>query len=142
MNMENEIETENNGNGHDDKLQKFLDVGSFDGVFTTHQVASAIDKFVERGEKVEDLLLRGYYRDANHINAIVRLYRKAVHFHDTELQALILNHAAGYPGIGGDRINILLKAVVGQLNDQRQRSMGSRLKNALGLNQRNGKDNE
>ena len=139
--MDTETETGQDGNSTD-KLQAFLDGGSFDGVFTTHQVASAIEKFVERGEKVEDLLLRGHFRDADHMNAVVRLYRKAQHFHDTELQALLLNHAAGYAAIGGQRIEILLKAVVGQLSEHKQRSGGGRLKNALGLNQSNGKNIE
>lgn len=117
-----------------DKLQGFLDLGSFDSAFTSPHIASAIEKFVERGEKVEDLLLRGHFRDANHMNSLVRLYRKAVHFHDAELQQLLLNHAAGYPAIGGLRIDILLKAVIGQYNIEKQKGFSHSLRSALGLN--------
>ena len=135
---EQDVESKEHGHG---KLDAFLDAGSFDGVFTNQPHASAIEKFVERGDKVEDLLLRGHFRDADHMNALVRLLRKATHFHDSELRDLLLNHAAGYPAIGGLRIDILLRAVVGQLAE-RQRSMGNRLKNALGLNQKDGKNIE
>jgi hypothetical protein len=68
------------------------------------------------------------------MNATIRLYRKAVHFKDTELQEFILNHVAGYPAIGGARIDILLKAVVGQLEAQQQKK-NSRLRNILLGNQ-------
>jgi len=111
-----------------------LNSGDFDGAFQGNGIPSAIDKFVERGDKVEDLLLRSHFRSVAHMNATIRLYRKAVHFKDTELQEFILNHVAGYPAIGGARIDILLKAVVGQLEAQQQKK-NSRLRNILLGNQ-------
>lgn len=124
------------------KLDAWLDTGVFDGAFSSPHMASALEKFVDRGEKVEDLLLRGHFRTANHMNAVVRLYRKAVHFQDTELQSLLLNHAAGYPAIGGLRIDILLKAVIGQYNQDRKRNLGQGLRDALGLYPKEGKQND
>ena len=127
------------GNGHDPemddtKLKSWLNSGDFDGAFQGNGIPSAIDKFVERGDKVEDLLLRSHFRSVAHMNATIRLYRKAVHFKDTELQEFLLNHVAGYPAIGGARIDILLKAVVGQLEAQQQKK-NSRLHNILLGNQ-------
>ena len=127
------------GNGHDPemddtKLKSWLNSGDFDGAFQGNGIPSAIDKFVERGDKVEDLLLRSHFRSVAHMNATIRLYRKAVHFKDVELQEFILNHVAGYPAIGGTRIDILLKAVVGQLEAQQQKK-NSRLRNILLGNQ-------
>ena len=126
------------GNGHDTELDEkklvgWLEHGDFDGAFQGNGIPSAIDKFVERGDKVEDLLLRSHFRSVAHMNATIRLYRKAV-IQDTELQEFILNHVAGYPAIGGARIDILLKAVVGQLEAQQQKK-NSRLRNILLGNQ-------
>jgi hypothetical protein len=126
---------QSNGNGHNPNLDQFVNMGLFDGAFTSAGAPSAIREFVERGEKVEDLLLRGFFRDANHMNAVVRLYRKAVHFDDKELQQLLLNHAAGYPAIQGQRIDILLKAVVGQMHIE-QKSKGLSLRRAFGMEEK------
>lgn len=143
--MTEKQDTNIKGNGHSDqpisdKLQAWLDVGTFDNAFTSPHIASAIEKFVERGEKVEDLLLRGHFRDVDHMNAVIRLYRKAVHFKDKELQALLLNHAAGYPAIGGMRIDILLRAVIGQYNMEQKKGVGHSLRSALGLDQKGPKN--
>lgn len=131
-----EIDVEVKHNGHKDipeDVNKFLSLDTFGGMFTSQQVASAIEKFVERGEKVEDLILRGHFRSVNHMNAVMRLYRKAVHFKDTELQALLLNHMAGYPAIGGQRIDILLRAVVGQYGKEKEKGLSGRIKHTLGM---------
>ena len=133
-------------NGHntefdEKKLTGFLNAGDFEGAFQGNQIPSAIDKFVERGEKVEDLLLRGHFRSVAHMNATIRLYRKAVHFKDLELQETILNHVAGYPAIGGARIEILLKAVVGQLDAQKEKKNG-RLRDILLGNQEDKKHDD
>jgi hypothetical protein len=116
------------------KLKGWLNTGDFDGAFQSAGIPSAIDKFVERGDKVEDLLLRGHFRSVAHMNATVRLFRKSVHFHDNELKEFLLNHIAGYPAIGGARIEILLKAVVGQLSAEKEKK-NSRLRNILMGNQ-------
>jgi len=130
----NEVKTASS-NGHntemdESKLKGWLNAGDFDGAFQGTSIPSAIEKFVERGDKVEDLLLRGHFRSVAHMNGTIRLYRKAVHFKDTELQETILNHVAGYPAIGGARIEILLKAVVGQLSAEKEKK-NSRLRSIL-----------
>ena len=122
-------------NGHnpefdEKKLTGFLNAGDFEGAFQGNQIPSAIDKFVEKGDSLPDMLLRGHFRSVAHMNATIRLYRKAVHFKDLELQELILNHVAGYPAIGGARIEILLKAVVGQLEADKEKKNG-RLRDIL-----------
>ncbi len=124
-------ENERNNSNHTE-LKEFANLGLFDGAFTSAGTPSAIREFVDRGEKMEDLLLRAYFRDANHMNAMIRLYRKAVHFNDKELQQLLLNHAAGYPAIQGQRIDILLRAVIGQYHLD-QKKQGFSLRRAFGL---------
>jgi F0F1-type ATP synthase alpha subunit len=135
-------DTDVKSNGHseqaiNDKLQNFLDIGTFDGAFSTHQMASAIEKFVERGEEVEDLLLRGEFRDVNHMNATIILYSLAKDFNDKVLQEILLNHVAGCPAIEGKRIDILLRAVVGQYGQERKQTIGSKFRKALGLDNEN-----
>src|SRR4030042_541954 len=126
------------GNGHDPEARKNLDSwlgrGSFDGIFTSQQLASAIEKFVDPGEKIEELLLRGNFRTVTHLNSLLRLNRKAEHFNDKELETLLHNHMAGYPPLGAERINVLLQAVIGQLKQNKEKSMGNRLKGLLGGN--------
>lgn len=130
------------GNGHDDKdtkkLDAFIDSDSFGGIFTSHQLASAIDKFVERGETIEDLIIRGDFRNVTYKNSVMRLRRKAEHFHDKELSTLILNVIAGDVAIGGKRIDILKQAVIGQIEGERKRNIGNRVQGWLGGK----KDNE
>jgi hypothetical protein len=41
---------------------------------------------------------------------------------------------AGYPALGGQRIRILLSAVVGQLNNDKEHNLGNRVKGLLGGN--------
>jgi hypothetical protein len=126
-----------NGSGEPDttkKLESWLNRGTFDGIFTSQQVASAIEKFVDPGDKIEELLLRGDFRAVTHLNSLLRLNRKAEHFHDKELETLLHNHMAGYPALGGQRIKILLSAVVGQLQNDKEHSMGNRVKGLLGGN--------
>ena len=101
------------------KLKAILDADPMATAFTQQHISSAIEKFVDRGERVEDLLLRGHFRDVNHMNACIRLYRKARHFEDPELQEMILNHMAAYPAIGGIHIDILLQAVTGLLHEKK-----------------------
>lgn len=118
------------------ELNDWLGIGTFDNVFQSQQFATALEKFIERGDSVEDLLLRAHFRDVNHLNALIRLYRKAVHYEDDELQKTLLNHAAGYPAIGGLRIDILLQAVCGQTRQKKEQSFGGQLKSALGLGEK------
>jgi hypothetical protein len=138
--IEHEVNTGNiGGNGEVEpetrkKLESWLNRGSFDGIFTTQQVASAIEKFVDPGEKIEELLLRGDFRAVTHLNSLLRLNRKAEHFNDKELETLLHNHMAGYPALGGQRIKVLLQAVVGQLKNDKERSLGNRVKGILGGN--------
>jgi hypothetical protein len=127
------------GNGHDpevdeNKLKGWLNTGDFDDTFKGNAIPSAIDKIVEPGETVPGLLMRSHFRSVAHMNATIRLYRKASHFKCTELQDTILHHIAGYPAIGGARIDILLKAVVGQLSADKEKK-NSRLRNILLGNQ-------
>jgi len=119
-----EIKTE--GNHQEEKsditgtkdIGAWLDKGSFDGVFTSQQISSAIEKLVEPGEKVEQLLMRSEYRDVTHANAFDRLLRKAEHFQDKELESLLHNHAASNVAIGGKRIDILKQTIIGQMSHQ------------------------
>ena len=117
------------------KLKSILEQDPMSTAFTQQHISSAIEKFVDRGERVEDLWLRSHFRDVNHMNACIRLYRKARHFEDLELQEMILNHMAAYPSIGGMRIDILLQAVTGMLHEKNGRGGGlfSDVKNAMGL---------
>ena len=115
------------------KLKAILDSDPLATAFTQQHISSAIEKFVDRGERVEDLLLRGHYRDVNHMNACIRLYRKARHFEDLELQEMILNHMAAYPSIGGMRIDILLQAVTGMLHEKKKHDAFSGIKDAMGI---------
>jgi hypothetical protein len=133
--------TRSNGDGDKDtkKLDSFIDSDTFGGIFTSHQLASAIEKFVERGETVEDLIIRGDFRTVTYKNSAMRLRRKAKHFHDPELTDLILNAIAGDVAIGGKRIDILKQAVVGQLENERKRNMGNRIRGWLGGDTDNGK---
>ena len=55
--------------------------------------------------------------------------------------ATILNHVAGYPAIGGASIEILLKAVVGQLDAQKEKNNG-RLRDILLGNQEDKKHDD
>jgi hypothetical protein len=130
-------EEKTGGNGFDPegrkKLQATLDNDIFDTAFTQQHIAGAIEKFVDRGEKVEDLLLRAHFRDVNHKNACIRLLRKAKHFKDTELEEAILNSIAGDPAIQGLRIDILLQAVTGYLHEKRKNDMGGRLRELFGI---------
>jgi hypothetical protein len=126
-----------NGSGEPDttkKLESWLNRGTFDGIFTSQQVASAIEKFVDPGDTIKELLLRGDFRAVTHLNSALRLNRKAEHFHDKELETLLHNHMAGYPALGGQRIRILLSAVVGQLNNDKEHNLGNRVKGLLGGN--------
>src|ERR1035437_2060656 len=116
------------------KLKAILDSDPMSTAFSQQHITSANEKFVDRGEKTEDFLLRGFYRDVNHMNACIRLYRKAKHFEDLELQEMILNHMAAYPAIGGMRIEILLQAVTGFLRQKQGTDFGSKIKGALGIN--------
>lgn len=130
----------NNGDGktaESKRLKDFLDSDAFDKVFTSQQFASALEKFVERGDEIEDLELRSHFRSPDHMNACIRLYRKAKHFKDTELQELLMNHMAGYPAIGGQRIDILLRAVCGQYTQQKEKGFSNQLRGMLGLNKKN-----
>jgi hypothetical protein len=114
-------------------LEKFLDTGTWDDELSSTHMPSAIEKFVERGEKVEDLLLRGHFWSRDHANAFVRLLRKAVHFKDEELQTMLLNHAAAIPSVNGERIDILLRAVVGAYGQPKKESIGGKFRKAIGL---------
>jgi hypothetical protein len=132
------LDTKEVNNGWDPevkkKLQATLDNDIFSNAFSQQHIASAIEKFVDRGNSVEDLLLRSHFRDANHMNSCIRLYRKAKHFEDTELQDMILNHMAAYPSIGGMRIDILLQAVTGFIHEKKKDDNMSKFKNIIGIN--------
>lgn len=115
------------------KLQAVLDQDPFSTAFTSQSVPSAIEKFVNRGDNVEDLLLRAHFRDVNHKNACVRLLRKAKHFEDKELEEAILNSIAGDPSIGGMRIDILLQAVTGYMKQKMGHDFGKSFRNFMGM---------
>lgn len=123
-------------NGHDPeidekKLKGWLGAGDFDGVFQSSGVPSAIEKFVERGEKVEDLLLRADFRNDAHVNKTILLYTLADKRHHNALKEAIINVVAGRPSINGKRIDILLKAVVGQLQQDERKGGMSKLRQML-----------
>ena len=121
-----------------DAVKAFIDTDSFKGAFTTQQMGTAIEKIVERGDKIEDLIMRGQFWDVDHMNSWTRLLRKAVHFKDAELEQLLMNHLAGCTSVGGERIDILLRAVIGQYQAERKTSFGGKLRNFLGMDKQNG----
>jgi hypothetical protein len=130
------------GNGDKDtkKLDAFIDSDTFGNLFLSHQIASAIEKFVDRGETFEDLIIRGDFRNTTYKNATMRLHRKGVHFHDSEIIALIINLVAGDVAEKGKRIDILKQAVIGQLEAERKQGFGGALRGWLGGgNKENGK---
>lgn len=132
-----------NNNGHNqgaappvmpEEVRNFIGFDSVRGAFTTQSMSSAIEKIVERGDKIEDLIMRGKFWDFDHMNAWVRLLRKALHFGDKELETLLMNHLAGCTSVQGERIDILLRAVIGQYQTQKNTTVGGKIKNFLGLN--------
>jgi len=126
-------------NGHDPevseaelkKLKGFLNAGDFEGAFQSSGVPSAIEKFVERGETFADLSMRADFRGDRHVNNLVLLYADAVHFEHKELQEAIINVVAARTSINAKRIETLLKAVVGQLEQEKSKSAGSRLRSMV-----------
>lgn len=123
------------GSGHEPfdekKFTSWLGGGDFDGMFQNASMPSAIEKFVDLGERVEDLFLRADFRDTAHAMATVRLLRKAIHFHDNELKEMILNATAAHPAIRGKRIDILKECVIGQLKQEEKKSAGSRMRSLI-----------
>ncbi len=130
-------------NGHSnqpvpDDVKAFLDFDGIKNAFTTQNISSAIDKLVERGDKIEDLIMRGKFWNIDHMNSWVKLLRKASHFKDPELEQLLMNHLAGCTSINGERIDILLRAVIGRNETQIKQSFGSKMRNWVGLDKENG----
>jgi len=108
-------------NGHNPeideaKLKSWLNDGDFDGAFQGNQIPSVIEKFVERGEKIEDLLLRAEFRDDKHVNKTVLLMTDSIHFKYAEFQESIINAIAARPSIKGNRMLMVLKAVIGKFS--------------------------
>jgi hypothetical protein len=114
-------------------VKAFLGFDSYKNAFTTQNMSSAIEKLVERGDKIEDLIMRGQFWTSDHMNSWVKLLRKAIHFNDKELEQLLMNHLAGCTSIGGERIDILLRAVIGQYQAQKKTSTGAKIRNFLGM---------
>jgi len=141
--IEHEVDTENiggDGSGDTKKLDAFIDSDNLGGLFLSHALPSAIDKFVERGDTFEDLIIRADFRNTTYKNACMRLYRKMVHFHCPEGKTLIINLIAGDVAEKGKRIDILKQAVIGQLENERRQSVGNRIQGWLGGNKNNGKE--
>ncbi len=113
------------------KLKGWLGAGDFDGVFQSSGVPSAIEKFVEAGKDYPDMALRADFRNDAHVNKTVILYALAEKRHHTALKEAIMNVVAGRPSIGGKRIEILLKAVVGQLQQDERKGGMSKLRQML-----------
>ena len=113
-----------------EKLQKTLNISDFDGAFASQHLASAIEKFVERGDKLEDLILRGDFPSEEKLLNILLLYADAEDFECDWLKKLLMNLMAGYPAIQGKRIDILKQAVIGQLDSDRKRRS---LKSMMGM---------
>lgn len=139
-----EVDVTSKNNGHSDQpipeaVKAVLGTDVFKGAFSTQQMSSAIEKLVERGDKIEDLIMRGDFWSQDHMNSWVRLLRKALHFQDKELEQLLMNHLAGCTAISGKRIDILLRAVVGQYNAEKNTSTGSKLRRFLGMDEKNDK---
>lgn len=126
-----------NGNGHKPELtpeiKKFLNTGTFDGAFTTPQMSQAIDKFVERGDKTEDLILRSEFPDYDTMIAWNILFRKAKQYGDSGFEEFLMNYAASVPAIGGKRIAILLDAVIGQHQQEQKKSGSNWFKRVMGM---------
>ncbi len=140
--MTTEAPIKNNGHTGEpipNEVKAFMDFDSFKGAFTQQQMTSAIEKFVERGEKIEDLIMRGHFWSIDHMNSWVKLLRKSLHFDDKELEQMLMNHLAGCCSVNGSRIDILLRAVVGQYHaDKYKNTVGGKIRNFLGMDNKDG----
>jgi len=56
-----------------------------------------------------------------------------VHFQDEELKTMLLNHAAAIPSVNGERIDILLRAVIGAYGQPKKESFGGKMRKAFGM---------
>lgn len=99
----------------------WLSGDDFGNVVQTSGVPSAIEKFVEAGDTYKDMSLRANFRNDAHVNKTVLLYKLAEKHHYEDLKQAIMHVISSRPSINGDRINILLKAVVGQLEQENKK---------------------
>lgn len=108
-----------------------------EGLFSGQKISSAIEKFVERGDEPEDLILRSDFPDYDIGTAWLRMRRKAQHFKDKELEDMLMNYTAMLPAIGGKRIGILKDAVIGTHSAYDQQNISNKFKRWLGMGQEN-----
>ena len=116
-----------------DEVKAILGLDSFKGAFTNQNMSTALEKLVDPGEKTKDLIMRAHYWDFDYKTAWMCLLWLAKHFHDNELEELLMNTAAGDTSVGGYRIELMVQAVIGQRDQERKKSVGDRLRNWAGM---------
>ena len=129
--MITDIEARNN-TGSEIKPPIKVNVGP-EGLFTGQKMSSAIDKFVERGDEVEDLILRSDFTDVDQGVAWIRQLRKARHYKDKEYEDMLMNYISMLPAIHARRIKDLKDAVIGAHSVQEGKSFGSKLRQWAGM---------
>lgn len=89
-----------------------------ENAFSTPHQTQAVDYLVLPGDEVHDLAMRSdfpqKYSDGNvKVRAAMRHLAKCIHFHDEEGAMELLNVMAGDVAVGGKRIEMLVKAIIG-----------------------------
>lgn len=124
-----------------DKLQEFLSTGSFDRIFTSQEVVSAIRMLVDAGNNLRDLLMRADFpskkkESHRYILAAMRHRAKCLEFHDKNAEDELMDVVAGFTSADGKRIESLVAAITGAGKPQKAREgIADRLKKAAGLEQ-------
>ena len=154
------VDIQNKGNGHSpgatipetkgvgippeqvpEKVKAFLGIDSLKGAFTQQQISTALEKLVEVGDKPQEFIMRGRFWDRDYKNAWCTLLADAAHFQDLELIELLMNTAAGDTAIMGDRILLMVDAVIGQNRyDNRKQGFWSKLFGSGNKDNRNNND--
>lgn len=121
-----------------DKLQEFLNQGSFDRIFTQQEVVSAIRMLVDAGNNLRDLLMRADFpskkKDSHrYILAAMRHYAKCREFEDKNAMDELMDVTAGFTSADGKRIESLVAAITGGKPQKASEGFADRLKRAAGL---------
>jgi hypothetical protein len=123
-----------------DKLQGFLNEGSFDRLFTYQEMVSAIRMLVDAGDNLRDLLMRADFpskkKDSHrYILAAMRHRAKCREFHDTNAEDELMDVVAGFTSADGKRIEGLIAAITGAKPQKTSEGFAEKLKKAAGLEQ-------
>jgi hypothetical protein len=112
-----------NGHIEDDTLDagtgsKSLSFGDFSHAFMHHEMASAVNMLVKRGEDVNDLWMRAHFpsgRKPGHIQVIATacVAAKAAEFSSNIVEDEVMNVMAGFTAVDNERVELLVKAIIG-----------------------------